>query len=77
MTSVPANIAEGCARKGRKEQDRFLCIARGSHSEMGTHLPVARRLSFLGEGTYAAIRERCNRVAAILEGLIRRQETRT
>jgi four helix bundle protein len=77
VTSVPANIAEGSARKGSKEQDQFFFIARGSLSELETHLLVASRLSFLTESTYGAVKARCDRVAALLEGLIRRREGRT
>ena len=45
--AVPANIAEGAARKGTGELIQFLHIANGSLSELDTHLEIARRLGFL------------------------------
>ena len=45
--SVPANIAEGSARKGTAELVQFLHIANGSLSELDTHLELARRLGYL------------------------------
>lgn len=47
--SVPANIAEGAARKGTAELLQFLYIANGSLSELDTHLEIARRLGYLAE----------------------------
>lgn len=41
--SIPSNIAEGAARRSRKE---YLSIARGSLSELDTQLVIARRLRF-------------------------------
>ena len=45
--SVPANIAEGYARKHNKEYVQFLRIAYGSGAELETHLILAKNLNFL------------------------------
>jgi four helix bundle protein len=46
--SIPANVAEGAARRSRQEYLRFLSIARGSLSEVDTHVQIAQRLQFAG-----------------------------
>ncbi len=40
--SIAMNIAEGCGRGGNAELRRFLIIARGSASELGYQLLLAR-----------------------------------
>ncbi|MBV6458974.1 MAG: hypothetical protein HONBIEJF_02113 [Fimbriimonadaceae bacterium] len=45
--SIPANIAEGYARRTRKEYLQFLSIAAGSQAELKTLLLLADRL-YLG-----------------------------
>jgi len=44
--SIPANIAEGFARKHRKEYSQFIRIAYASGAELETHLEIAKRLGF-------------------------------
>src|SRR3989338_10675305 len=46
--SIPANIAEGYARKHRREYVQFLRIAFGSGAELESHIAVAQKLEFLG-----------------------------
>lgn len=47
--SVPANIAEGRGRGGRKDFANFLAIAKGSPLETETFLTLAIRLSYLAQ----------------------------
>lgn len=42
--SIPSNIAEGQGRSTNGEFRQFLGIARGSNSELQTHLEIARAL---------------------------------
>lgn len=68
--SVPANIAEGAARGGRREYVHFLCVARGSVSELETLFIVSRRLAFCAPADETD--ELLGRVFARLNALIRR-----
>ena len=45
--SIPSNIAEGAARKGRKEFSRFLFISLGSISELETQIEIAKQLQYI------------------------------
>jgi four helix bundle protein len=45
--SIPPNVAEGAARDSSLEFARFVSIARGSLSELETHLLLAERLKLL------------------------------
>ena len=45
--SIPANIAEGCGRRGRTELRQFLYVSRGSASELEYFLLLARDLRML------------------------------
>ena len=46
-SSVPANIAEGCGRRGNSELHRFLQMAMGSATELEYHLLLSHDLEFL------------------------------
>ena len=47
--SIPSNIAEGFARKHRKEYAQFISIAFGSGAELETQLLLAKELNFMPE----------------------------
>ena len=51
--SVPANIAEGCGRRGDAELARFCQMAMGSASELEYHLLLSRDLGFISTEEYA------------------------
>jgi four helix bundle protein len=46
-TSIPINIAEGAAKRGRREFVRYLDIALGSLAEINVILRMARDLNFM------------------------------
>ncbi|HEV8618250.1 MAG TPA: four helix bundle protein, partial [Candidatus Udaeobacter sp.] len=50
--SIPANIAEGAARRSAKEFAHFLSNSQGSASEVETELLISRKLSFLPDAQY-------------------------
>ena len=47
--SIPSNIAEGQARKNKKEFIHFLYIAQGSLAELLTQLEICVRLGYIGQ----------------------------
>ena len=50
--SIPANIAEGCGRRGNPEFHRFLQVAMGSASEAEYHFLLANDLKYLNVENY-------------------------
>ena len=70
--SVPTNIAEGQARRHKKEFVRFLLIARGSLAELQTLLLIAERLKYLTNDQTARIDEELLSVLMPLSALINR-----
>lgn len=49
VVSIPANIAEGCAKDSQKDFIRFLQISLGSAFELETHIIICKELSFISE----------------------------
>jgi len=69
--SVPANIVEGCARRGDRDYARFLEIAFGSVRELGYFIDLAARLDYVTVSITAELRTAQARTAAALAALIR------
>lgn len=65
--SVPANIAEGAARRSRAELRQYVSIARGSLAELDTHFEIAIELEFV-EREHSAL-ELLDRVSLLVERL--------
>jgi four helix bundle protein len=74
--SIPSNIAEGHARRGRAYRNHVL-IALGSTAELETHLEAAVRLQFLTAVDVRAAVDLIARVGQMLHGLRRSLQRRT
>ena len=70
-SSVPANIAEGCGRRGDAEFHRFLQIAMGSASELEYHLLLSRDLEYFNPSDHKVLTAEVQRVKKMLSSLIR------
>jgi four helix bundle protein len=70
-SSVPSNLAEGCARTGDVEFARFTNIALGSASEADYQLLLARDLGYLDTSTYAQLFEKVSEVKRMLNAFER------
>jgi four helix bundle protein len=68
--SVPANIAEGCGRRGNGEFHKFLQIATGSASELAYHFVLSKDLGFIDATIYAELDSKITEIQKMLAGLI-------
>ena len=67
--SIPANLAEGYARKHRAEYIQFVRIAFGSGAELETHLLIAQNLGFTKKEETAQAEALLNEVMRMLNKL--------
>jgi four helix bundle protein len=72
--SIPANIAEGAARRSQKEFAHFLSNSQGSASELETELIIANRLGYLDEKTFSQLISDLERIGRLITGLSRHLE---
>jgi four helix bundle protein len=69
--SISSNIAEGAARKSKKEFAHFLYHSLGSSSEIETQLIVAQQLDFLDSSKYDMLSSKQAQISKMLINLIR------
>ena len=74
--SIPANLAEGAARRSRKEFIRFLLNARGSATELRLLLDIACQTGSLGPERFRECEAALDRIILMVSGLIRRNDRR-
>lgn len=67
--SIPANIAEGAARRTDKEFLQFVSIAQGSSSEVETELLIAYRIGYLQQTKYSELKQELDSIGRMLVGL--------
>ena len=68
--SVPSNIAEGQARRGKAEFKNFLSIARGSLAEVETQLLIAQDLNYINHVQLQEVLSLHTEVGKMLNSLI-------
>jgi len=69
--SIPANISEGSARKGNKENIQFLYISLGSLAELETLIILANKIEYLPESIKVEILEIISQCSKLTYGLIK------
>lgn len=70
VQSIPANIAEGFGRYHYQDAIRFCHIARGSISEVYSHLTFARKMDYLNEDRHRELIQQIEEVHRMLNGYI-------
>ena len=68
--SIPSNIAEGQSRNKTKEFIQFLCIARGSNSELFTQLLICEKVGYLSENQTLYAKSASSEISKMLVALI-------
>ena len=74
--SIPANIAEGHARRQTKPYLNHVNIALGSLGEWVTYLVLANRLGFISPETFEREKREANTLGQMLHALARSLEAR-
>jgi four helix bundle protein len=69
--SVPANLAEGCGRRGDAEFSRYVRISLGSATELEYHLLLSRDVGLLSSSSFDSLSAEVVRMQGMLAGLHR------
>jgi four helix bundle protein len=76
VVSIPSNIAEGKARQGDVEFQRFLHIALGSLAELDTQLVLACELNYMAANDEEPLEGQIREIRKMLHALIRGMKAR-
>ena len=68
--SIPANIAEGCGRGTTQELIRSLRVARGSLSEVHSHMTLAGDLGYISQAVASDLHSSISQLHRMLNALI-------
>jgi four helix bundle protein len=68
--AIPSNIAEGYARKHRKEYIQFLAIAYASGAELETQILIAKELQYIEEREYLESGSLLNEIMKMLNKML-------
>jgi len=71
--SISANIAEGTGREGLRGSKQFFNIAKGSTYEVVSIAYILREERVLTPAQFSEIYDRCDWIARMLSGLIRKR----
>jgi four helix bundle protein len=74
--SIASNIAEGFRRDTMKDKLHFYVISHGSLTELQNQVILAHDLEFLDFQKFENLMEQCDRVDALIGGLIRATKER-
>jgi four helix bundle protein len=72
--SIPSNIAEGKAKRSKKDYVNFLCTARGSAAELETQLIISQNLAYASAEQIDPLVDDINEIGRMLSGLIAKLE---
>ena len=71
-SSIALTLAEGCARRTRRDRHHFFSIAQGSAMECAAALDILRALGQVSQADAAAAKRKITRILQMLVGLRRK-----
>lgn len=77
VSSIPANIAEGCGKNSQLEFAHFLNIALGSSNEAEYYLILSKDLTYLNTEDFETLLKTINEIKAMLIALITKVRSNT
>ena len=64
--SIPSNIAEGFARRGKRENAQFINISYGSATEFETQIIISKKLNFFEEDNWCETQKLLEEILKLL-----------